>query len=730
MTDHKKRGKKPLKKVPVGRLIGNMSISLKLTLVIVIAAVVPMVLTTVTLSSRMYDMVSAQTLQQEQQASARTSPLLASVLQNVSDTSDRLQDFSYADTLFRTILGDPIDQVLTPYRAGQYSDYCQTLLKRTDCNAVRIYIDLPKEMPVFKEDNVFCPMSQITSTYWYGIFYSSHPASLYCPPFYLGEGEREDLGDCAFIRPLYIRDYTGKSIKAYMAVYFSSDLLSRIMKENLSSTESLSYIANSRDAIITSTDSALSGLYYMDYDSIRSNLFSTNGMMEREVVGQKVYLNCYYITPSEWVLVTVTPSGPLASQANRVLINIIVLWAVVVALGIFLAYILSRRISGRIINVSSQMSQVRSGLPRPMKPDSYHDEVGELVTSYNYMVHTIDDLISSQQRASEELRISEFKSLQAQINPHFLYNTMEMINWMAQQGRIKEIGMAIRDLSRFYRLTLSKKEAVSTIAEEIEHVTIYVRLQNMRFDNAVDFVVDVPDYLTDYSIPRLTLQPIVENAILHGILETENHSGTIVLTGWEENDHIVLLISDDGVGMDRETLDNILNKNAASAHGGNHIAIYNTHRRIQILYGKNYGLIFRSTKGKGTEVEIHLPAEAADEALQQIKTTGTVADSAGRTQAESVEQSGRSMDRSKSQGQNGGPGQVGGKGLPSPQDLRRASPYRRKMEKAADLLLDAGNNLYSIAEACGYSNMDAFKRDFVAYYGFTPEEYRRIQSIG
>lgn len=694
------------------RFAGNLSIRFKMTLIIILAAVLPMVVITIFFSSRIYDMVSAETLQKEQSASASTSPLLEHVLSEVSETSTDILDLSYADTLFHTTLDKSASEVLTAKRAASFSGYCSKILSRSPCSAVRIYVDLPQDLAVFQNDSVFRPMSSITSTYWYGIFYGSHPSSLYCAPLYLSNSEKKNLGDCAYIRPLYIRDSGGESTKAYLAVYFSSDQLGSIMKGNLSGAGSVSYIATNRDAIITSTDSALAGLYYMDYDDIRTNLFSTNGMIEREVVGQKIYLNSYYLAPSEWVLVTVTPSGPLADQAMYIWINILILWSIIIILCTVLAYYLSRRISDRIIRVSSQMNEARSGLPRPMKPEPYHDEIGDLITSYNYMVHTINDLISSQQQASEELRISEFKSLQAQINPHFLYNTMEMINWMAQQGRIKEIGMAIRDLSRFYRLTLSKKEAISTIEEEIEHVTIYVRLQNMRFDNAIDFVVDVPDYLTEYSIPRLTLQPIVENAILHGILEKESHSGTIVLTGWEEDDHIVLLISDDGIGMDRQTLDNILKKDAKSDHGGNHIAIYNTHRRIRILYGDSYGLTYRSTEGKGTEVEIHLPAEAAADALQDIRSTGKVSSpkaAASRTKSSLS--------------------------IPDiwdplrPEDIRKKSPFRLRMEKAADLLMDAGSNLYSIAEECGYRDMDSFKRDFIAYYGYSPEEYRQILTL-
>ena len=224
------------------------------------------------------------------------------------------------------------------------------------------------------------------------------------------------------------------------------------------------------------------------------------------------------------------------------------------------------------------------------------------------MTRKMDQLMADQAKAAEELRIAEFHSLQAQINPHFLYNTMDMINWLAQQGRTDDVSTAVQSLSRFYKLTLSRKQSISTIAQETEPATIYLEIQNMRYHNSISFVSDIPDELMEYQIPKLTLQPLIENAVLHGILEKDDKTGTIVLTGWIEDTSIVLLISDDGVGIPSEKLSAILSGNGNNTSGGTNIAVYNTHRRLQILYGPDYGLTYSSTPGSGTEVEIRIPA--------------------------------------------------------------------------------------------------------------------------
>ena len=162
----------------------------------------------------------------------------------------------------------------------------------------------------------------------------------------------------------------------------------------------------------------------------------------------------------------------------------------------------------------------------------------------------MNQLMDKQAQAAEDLRIAEFNSLQAQINPHFLYNTMDMINWLAVQGRTSEISNAVQNLSRFYKLTLSRKKSISTIAQEEEHVSIYVNLQNMRYHNSIQFISDIPDELMEYTIPKLTLQPVVENAILHGILEKDNKEGII-----DAEDNLIVEIEYDQIGYyDQEYL--------------------------------------------------------------------------------------------------------------------------------------------------------------------------------
>ena len=391
-----------------------------------------------------------------------------------------------------------------------------------------------------------------------------------------------------------------------------------MLKDNLTIDGSVSYIINDRNAVVASSDISLSGIYLLDYDTIEESFMSSNNFIERNILDTTVYAGFYNIKQPEWFMVTVLPSGPLIHQSNAIMVQYVLMYLGFLVFALVLAHFMSHSITNRISSVIHQMSKVRKGTLSPMDSPEYHDEIGDLIDTYNYMTRKMDQLMTDQAKAAEELRIAEFHSLQAQINPHFLYNTMDMINWLAQQGRTEEVSQAVQSLSRFYKLTLSRKQSISTIAHETEHVDIYIQIQNMRYHDSITFVLDIPDELMDYQIPKLTLQPIIENSVLHGILETPDKTGTIVLTGWMEGSDIVLLISDDGVGIPAEKLSTILSGEGASSSGGTNIAVYNTHRRLQILYGPDYGLSYTSNPGHGTEVEIRIPARKHSATLESI----------------------------------------------------------------------------------------------------------------
>ncbi|HIW21344.1 MAG TPA: sensor histidine kinase [Candidatus Dorea intestinavium] len=605
------------------RLIGklkstynNYKIQKKLTLSHIIVLSIPMIALLVVFGAKFSDMIISDTIRKEQVASTKTAPLIEDKLNTIVAAHDEL----IAEPFFK--------QIVNPYRqtsfeklgnttaATRFHNLTTKLLEEGNITAVKLFVDLPLTDGVFnasKVSNEMLPISSAMGTYWHGIFKGDPTiTSLFCPSFYLSSNEIERFGSMAYITKFNITEGNAYH-SCYMAIYFPTELLQGILEENLSLNTTVAYIINDRNSIVAASNLAEAGAYHFSYEEVEDQFMSTNNFITKNMVGEKVYAGFYKFRTPNWYYVVAMPSRPLQAKSILYIVVFILGYLFSIIIAFLLATKLSKSLTNRLSLVSAQMEKATTSLPVPLPPAKETDEIGDMINAYNYMSTVIRKLSKQQQVAAEELRIAEFNSLQAQINPHFLYNTMDMINWLAKKGKTDEVTKAIQKLSKFYKLTLSKKGSFSTIGDEIDHVSIYVELQNMRFDDSINFIVDLSDDLLNYPIPKLTLQPLVENSILHGILEKDTPTGTIVITGWAKDDLITLLISDNGIGMDAETLAHILDsKESIPGKQGSNIAIYNTNQRIKVIYGKEYGLHYQSTKGAGTEVELKLKAAIKD----------------------------------------------------------------------------------------------------------------------
>lgn len=589
----------------------NLRLQTKLTITHFVIVTIPVVAILLLFFTKLYDMILSDTIRNEQEASFETTPLIEAAISDILAAHTQLTDHAFYEKLINPARTESFEELIHSEEAAGFKRKMQSLSAGDLIGDIRLYLDVPDSDPYFSDFSVRKitePLERTRRTYWYGIFAGTPTANdLFCPAFYLSTYEIQNYGDIAYISKSRAI-YKGEWITVYFAIYFSKEQLNDILKSSLNSDNSVAYIINNRDSMVVSTDAALSGTYHFSYETVQDSVMSSNNFIMKTILDEDVYAGFNHIKYTDWYMITAIPSKPLI-QKSRIYMGIFVLIYLVCIVSAFMvATLLSRSLTKRLGTVINQMGKCRLGLPCALPDSDTQDEIGELVDSYNYMTHMIHKLVDEQAKTAETLRISEFNSLQAQINPHFLYNTMDMINWLAQQGRPHEVSEAIQNLSRFYKLTLSRKQSLSTIQDEVEHVTIYVSLQNMRFDGNIDFIVDIPDELLEHSIPKLTLQPVIENCILHGIMEKKEKKGTIVLTSWQEESSIVILISDDGIGIPPEKLKNILSEKQISAGApGTNIAIYNTHRRLQLIYGAAYGLKYTSTPGNGTDAEIRIP---------------------------------------------------------------------------------------------------------------------------
>jgi two-component system sensor histidine kinase YesM len=215
-------------------------------------------------------------------------------------------------------------------------------------------------------------------------------------------------------------------------------------------------------------------------------------------------------------------------------------------------------------------------------------------------------------REQKQLRKAEFELLQAQINPHFLYNTLDAIVWSAEAGNEKQVVKMVGSLSDFFRSSLNKGKEIVTIREELQHVRSYLEIQQIRYQDILDYEIDVPAELFDNEIPKITIQPVVENALYHGIKQKRG-GGRISVTGYEDGRDFCIQVMDNGIGMDRERLNEVrLGLTDSNPDSKKIYGLYNVNERIRLDYGDEYGISIASEYEAGTTVTIRLPKKSTE----------------------------------------------------------------------------------------------------------------------
>lgn len=261
----------------------------------------------------------------------------------------------------------------------------------------------------------------------------------------------------------------------------------------------------------------------------------------------------------------------------------------------------SRFVTRRIVKIQKCMKEVENGNLNVNVPVDGNDEISDLTRGFDAMVLRLDMLINEVYDSRLKEKEYEMKALQAQINPHFLYNTLSLINWKAIEADAVDISKITLALSSFYRTSLNKGKNVMSIKDEIDNMRSYLTIQQMMHDGDFDAVIDIEDGILQYNTLNLILQPLIENAIDHGIDLNTGVRGVITITGRGTEDEIILTVEDNGVGMTKEQADKIITKDSKG------YGVRNVNERIKLYYGEQYELKIESEIGKGTKVIVHFP---------------------------------------------------------------------------------------------------------------------------
>lgn len=272
-----------------------------------------------------------------------------------------------------------------------------------------------------------------------------------------------------------------------------------------------------------------------------------------------------------------------------------------------LSYYIPRSITMPITRISRVTDQVAKGNLSVRAAAESGAEARMLSDSLNAMIDKINELLDQVTTEQIRLRKAEFELLQAQINPHFLYNTLDTIVWLAEAGDQKRVVSMVGNLSDFFRTSLNQGKDIISIREELAHVRSYLEIQQVRYQDILRYEITVPEDLYEYKIPKITIQPLVENALYHGI-KNKRGQGTITITGERSENGFVLYVRDNGIGMTQERLNEVRAGIQKLSYTGKEIyGLYNVNERIRLNFGETYGISIESTYGEGTCVSISLP---------------------------------------------------------------------------------------------------------------------------
>lgn len=317
----------------------------------------------------------------------------------------------------------------------------------------------------------------------------------------------------------------------------------------------------------------------------------------------------YSISRSEktgWTVVDCTNVKELLSKSRQAQSVYVLTAIILVIVALLFSRFMARSITLPIQKLRDSMKKVQEGdfSVSDVVVDS-KNEIGSLTKSFDVMTHRIHELMEQNVHEQEEKRKSELKALQSQINPHFLYNTLDSIIWMSEGKKNEEVVLMTASLARLLRQSISNEDEVVPIANEVEYARGYLTIQKMRYKDKLEFQIEVDSSILYIPLIKLVLQPIIENAIYHGLKYKES-KGLLIVKGFMKDGNAVLQVIDDGVGMDEETLAHIYDKHKVNYHS-NGVGVYNVQKRLKLYYGEDYGITYTSELGKGTTATITIP---------------------------------------------------------------------------------------------------------------------------
>lgn len=399
----------------------------------------------------------------------------------------------------------------------------------------------------------------------------------------------------------YVKRGAGREIVAARKFYGNKDI-SAVLEMRLDYEKVLQPFSNllkdnTGGLVFDADGNVVYSSYSMDSDYRPAKPESLEYLRENYVCSEQTMSN------TDWKFCIYRPENVITKSIRQLVMRNIPIIGICIILLAALSYFFSKRLVSCLERLTENMNQVHLGFRKVTVHSDSKDEVGTLIRSFSRMMDELDKLISEVYEGKIELQHTEMRALQAQINPHFLYNSLSIINWKAIEAGEDEISRVTLDLSTYYRTSLNRGETMTTVESEVNNIRAYLRIQLIMHDNSFRVIEDVRQEVFNCEIPKLILQPLVENAIDHGLDPSEKEDRQLWITVKEEKEMLLFIVRDNGNGMPKEQAEQILGYQSPG------YGVHNVYDRIKLLYKEKGSVTIESREGEGTSVKICIPKQ-------------------------------------------------------------------------------------------------------------------------
>ncbi len=584
-------------------LVGSLSIRARIILFFVIVSNISVLIIGVISYRLAFDAIWARADQFNRQIIENVTEKIDSLLSEAQRTSQMVAD----DPTIQATLRRPLDtDIGRRYSKDLEVDTQLNFIQSYKTDILGIYV-LGANGSAYKSSFYSLRTDDLRREGWYATIVSGKAPTWF--GFHMGSFAAVTVGQSLVTVGVPVIDKASGEALGAVIVDMEVELLLRTIRAKLGNTGFI-FMVDQNQKVISHPDNLMDPQREATLRRAVEDLATTRDVSS-SVLKHEFLIFSKASTVTGWNIIGVIPRAELEKDTYSIRRAITILLPLVCLLDLLAAWYFASALSNPIKKLMRLMRKVEGGDFSVVMDAQSRDEIGLLAQGFNVMVGRIRELMQKVYREHQKLRSAELAALQAQINPHFLYNTLESIIWLSRAGRSHDVIHIVEAMTKLFRIGISGGRELITIRDELEHVRSYLTIQQIRYKNKIDYLVDVPESLGSCRILKLVLQPLVENSIYHGIKNVRG-KGLITVHGREEGNDIILDVMDSGIGMKPEELRALqaaLADHGSEADNNGNYGLKNIHERLTIFFGPEYGLSFTSEYGRGTTVAVRIPKE-------------------------------------------------------------------------------------------------------------------------